>query len=68
MFKRPVLKSKAVFSVVTSLIMILAGLSACAQGQSAAPTFSNPTPITIGTSLSSTGSHAADGVATQQGY
>ena len=48
--------------------MILAGLSACAQGQSAAPTFSNPTPITIGTSLSSTGSHAADGVATQQGY
>jgi len=66
--KHPVLRRKAVFSAVASLIMILAGLSACAQGQSAGATFSNQTPITIGTSLSSTGSHEADGVAMQQGY
>ncbi len=68
MLKLPVLRSQTVFSFVTSLLMILAGVSACAQGQSADPTFSNQTPITIGTSLSSTGSHATDGVAMQQGY
>ncbi len=68
MLKQPVLRSKAFFSVVTSLIMILAGLSACTQDQSAGTTFSSPSPITIGTSLSSTGSHAADGAAMQQGY
>lgn len=68
MLKQSVLKNKAFFSVVTSLIMILAALSSCAQDQSASPTFSSQLPITIGTSLSSTGSHAADGAAMQQGY
>lgn len=47
---------------------MLVGLSACAGGQNATPTFTNSTPITIGMSLSSTGDFISDGVAFQQGY
>lgn len=68
MLEYPVLRSKAFLSVVMGLVIILASLSACSQGQTAGPTFSSQVPITIGTSLSSTGSHAADGAAMEQGY
>jgi len=47
---------------------MLAGLSACAQGGNTSPTFTNPTPITIGTSLAFSGDFASDGEAMAQGY
>lgn len=68
MFKLPRVSSKSWFSIITSLVMMLAGLSACAQGQNSTPTFSNNTPITIGTSLSFSGGFAQDGEAMAQGY
>lgn len=71
MFKRYFGNNKTFLSLATSFIMILAGLSACAS-QNAAPTFSNPNPITIGISLPLTASNgndfSSDGQAMQQGY
>jgi branched-chain amino acid transport system substrate-binding protein len=66
-FKRYFIQSKLFLTVATSFIMILAGLSACA-GQTTAPTFTNPNPIVIGTSLSFTKDFASDGQAMAQGY
>lgn len=68
MFLWQIRKGKSLFSVVASLIVLLAGLSACAQDQNAGPTFTNPTPITIGISLSITKDFADDGKAMKQGY
>ena len=71
MLKRYFGNNKTFLSVVTSFIMILAGLSACA-GQNSTPTFTNPNPIVIGASLSFTGNKdtdfSGDGPAMAQGY
>ena len=59
---------KALLPAVMSVMIILAGVSACAQNQSAGPTFTNSTPVTIGISLPLTKDFASDGQATEQGY
>jgi branched-chain amino acid transport system substrate-binding protein len=61
-------KSRTSFTLVALVVMILAGLSACAPDSPATSTFSNQTPITIGTSLSATGDFAQDGQSMEQGY
>jgi branched-chain amino acid transport system substrate-binding protein len=63
-------KTRTSLSMVAVIVMILAGLSACAQDNTTTttPTFSNQTPITIGASLSSTGDFAQDGQSMEQGY
>ena len=62
-------KTRTSLSIVAVIVMILAGLSACAQDNTTTtPTFSNQTPITIGASLSSTGGFAQDGQSMEQGY
>ena len=62
-------KTRTALSIVAVIVMILAGLSACAQDTTTTtPTFSNQTPITIGTSLSSTGDFKQDGQSMEQGY
>ena len=68
MFKAHMVSSKTWLSIVFSLVMMFAGLSACAQGQNSTPTFSNSTPITIGISLSLTKDFSSDGVLMKQGY
>ncbi len=68
MFDRQSAKSKKWFSVVSSIIVLLVGLSACGGGQNSAPTFTNTNPITIGISLSLTKDFSSDGQAMQQGY
>jgi len=67
-FKAHMVSSKTWLSIVFSLVMMFAGLSACAQGQNSTPTFSNSTPITIGISLSLTKDFSSDGVLMKQGY
>jgi branched-chain amino acid transport system substrate-binding protein len=61
-------RSKTTFSVIASLILILAGLSACAQDQNSTPTFTNSNPIRIGVSISNKADFADDGKATEAGY
>ena len=61
-------KSRTSFTLIALVVMILAGLSACAPDSPATSTFSNQTPITIGTSLSATGDFAQDGQSMEQGY
>src|SRR5260370_36781626 len=68
LLERYAAKSRTALTLGALVVMILAGLSACAQGSTATPTFSNPTPITIGTSLSATGDFAQDGQSIKQGY
>ena len=55
---------KSAFSCMIVLIILLAGLSACAQSQ----TSNSQTPITIGVSLSFSGDFKDDGQAMKQGY
>jgi len=63
-------KTRTSLSIVAVIVMILAGLSACAQDNTTTttPTFSNQTPIIIGASLSSTGDFRQDGQSMEQGY
>lgn len=68
MLKQHIVHSKTVLSVLTSLLLVLTGLSACAQDQTSGSTFTNQAPITIGISLSLTGDFADDGKAMRQGY
>ena len=68
LLERYAAKSRTALTLGALVVMILAGLSACAQGSTATPTFSNRTPITIGTSLSATGDFAQDGQSMEQGY
>lgn len=56
-------KIKTSLSIITVLVIVLAGLSACAQA-----TTNNQPPITIGASLSFTQDFADDGKAMAQGY
>jgi branched-chain amino acid transport system substrate-binding protein len=67
--ERHAAKTRTSLSIVAVIVMILAGLSACAQDNTTTtPTFSNQTPITIGASLSSKGDFAQDGQSMEQGY
>lgn len=68
MLKWHIVRNKDIFSFMVSLVIILAGVSACSQGSSSGPTFTNPNPITIGISLPLTKDFASDGLATEQGY
>ncbi len=68
MLKWHLARSRRVFSSIVGLIVVLIGMSACSQGQSSAPIFTNPVPITIGVSLPLTKDFASDGQATGQGY
>jgi branched-chain amino acid transport system substrate-binding protein len=65
---RCVIKTRTSLSLVAIVVMILAGLSACASGSSSSNNFTNSTPITIGASLSNKGDFAADGAAVESGY
>src|SRR5260370_19321812 len=68
LLERYAAKSRTALTLGALVVMILAGLSACAQGSTATPTFSNPTPITIGTSLSATEDFAQDDHWMEQAY
>ena len=68
MFKRQIIKGRACLSIVSSIIVILVGLSACSQGSNTSPTITSQKPITIGISISTKGDFASDGIATEQGY
>jgi branched-chain amino acid transport system substrate-binding protein len=65
---RCVIKTRTSLSLLAVVVMILAGLSACASGSSGSNNFTNSTPITIGVSLSNKGDFAADGIAVERGY
>jgi len=55
-------------SIILGIVMVLGGLSACAQSSNSNGTTTNTGPITIGTSLPLSGDFSQDGAATQQGY
>src|SRR5260370_22826606 len=48
LLERYAAKSRTALTLGALVVMILAGLSACAQGSTATPTFSNRTPIQSG--------------------
>jgi len=70
MFKAHAVKNKIWLSIVSCMVMLLAGLSACAQDQSTtgAPAFTNPKPIVIGFSMPLTKDFSSDGQLMLQGY
>lgn len=70
MFKAHRVRSSRWLSIVSCMVMLLAGLSACAQDQSTngGATFTNPNPITIGFTVSLTKDFSADGQLILQGY
>lgn len=68
MLKWHLARSRRVVSSIVGLVIVLIGMSACAQDQSSGPTFTNPKPITIGASLPLTKDFASEGQATNQGY
>lgn len=69
MLKWHIERSRGILSLLACFMVIFAGLSACAQGQSGGNTFAEPNnPITIGISLSNSGDFKDDGTAMEQGY
>lgn len=70
MFKAHAVKNKRWLSIVSCMVMLLAGLSACAQDQSTTggATFTNPNPIVIGFSMPLTKDFSSDGQLMLQGY
>ncbi len=75
MFKARRVRSSRWLSIVSCMVMLLAGLSACAQDQSTTGgtiAFTNPNPITIGFSVSLTKNKdidfTSDGQLILQGY
>lgn len=68
MFKRHITKGKARLSIVSGIMMILVGLSACTQAPTSGPVLTSQNPITIGISISTSGGFQSDGQATEQGY
>jgi branched-chain amino acid transport system substrate-binding protein len=69
-FKRQSIRSRAQLTLVSCLVVLLVGLSACSQGQGQTngQSVASGKPITIGISISKTGSFSSDGIATLQGY
>ncbi len=67
-FKHHMLKGRAWLSIISGIMMVLVGLSACDQSPSSAPALTSQNPITIGISISTKGGFASDGQATEQGY
>lgn len=74
MFKAHAVKNKRWLAIVSCMVMLLAGLSACAQDQSTTggATFTNPKPIVIGFTASLTKNKdmdfTSDGQLIWQGY
>lgn len=74
MFKARRVRSSRWLSIVSCMVMLLAGLSACAQGQTSTTgtggptTFTNTKPIVIGFSMPLTKDFSADGQLMLQGY
>src|SRR5579884_1586091 len=74
MLKGHIERSRGLLSVIACLVVVLAGLSACAQGSGSANTFAQPNnPITIGVSISNKtdkqgDDFRSDSAATLQGY
>lgn len=68
MLKAHAVNSKAWLSIISCLLMICTGLSACGQDQNSGNQFSNSTPITIGISLSLSKDFSSDGILMRQGY
>jgi branched-chain amino acid transport system substrate-binding protein len=70
MFKAHAVKNRRWLSIVSCMVMLLAGLSACAQDQSTTggPTFTNSKPIVIGFSMPLTKDFSSDGQLMLQGY
>ncbi len=68
MFKRHITKGRAWLSIVSSIVILLVGLSACTQSPTNGPALTSQNPITIGISISTSGGFQSDGLATEQGY
>lgn len=69
MFKARRVKSSKWLSIVSCMVLLLVGLSACAQDQSTGgTTFSNSNPIIIGVSEPLSGDFAPDGKASLRAY
>jgi len=77
MFKASTIRRRTWLSIVSSLIMIFVGLSACAQSQNSGPTTNTTTlntqnPVVIGISLSLSknkdNDFSSDGQLMKQGY
>ncbi|MEO8970482.1 MAG: amino acid ABC transporter substrate-binding protein [Ktedonobacteraceae bacterium] len=68
MFKQHSVKGRAWLSMLSGIMMVLVGLSACDQSPSNGPALNSQNPITIGISISTKGGFASDGQATEQGY
>jgi branched-chain amino acid transport system substrate-binding protein len=54
--------------MLSAIVLVLVGLSACDQSSSNGPALTSQNPITIGISISTKGDFASDGNATEQGY
>lgn len=54
--------------MLSAIVMVLVGLSACDQSPSSGSALNSLNPITIGISISTKGDFASDGNATEQGY
>ena len=69
MIVSPNLRNGKFLSIILGIVMVLGGLSACAQNSNNnGTTTTNQGPIKIGASLPLSGDFSQDGAATQQGY
>ena len=68
MLVSPNLRNGKFLSLILGIVMVLGGLSACAQSNTNGTTTTNQGPITIGTSLPLSGDFSQDGAATKNGY
>lgn len=68
MFKRHIIKGKAWLPIVSGIMLVLIGFSACTQAPTSGPALTSQNPITIGISISTSGGFQSDGQATEQGY
>jgi branched-chain amino acid transport system substrate-binding protein len=67
-FRRNITQGRTWLSIISGIVMVLVGLSACTQGPASGPALSSQNPITIGISISTSGGFQSDGQATEQGY
>src|SRR5579859_5116921 len=73
MFKARRVRSSRWLPIISCMILLVMGLSACAQDQTGSTSsgpvaFTNPNPITIGFSMSLTKDFSSDGQLMLQGY